>query len=135
MTFPSCFPVSSSQTHATFDFNSTPFVSQTYFTTRGQHKAMHSTLTPSQYKEVVPLLCRFSKHSHHKQIKHDALSQHPTEHTQKEVVKQGCYGSAEPLREKSTKYFKFSSQAVTLCSYYSRYINKEGGPHEEVGQQ
>ena len=70
--------------------------------TTQEKSATKIMLTPSQYKKVVPLLCCFSKHSHHKQIEHDTFSQHPAEYTQKEVVKQSCYSSAEPLRENST---------------------------------
>ncbi len=54
-------------------------------------------LTPSKWEEVVPLVRNSSKHPYHQQVEHDALSQHPAEHTQEQVVEERRHHCTQPL--------------------------------------
>ena len=53
--------------------------------------------TPSERKQVVPLVRNIAKHSDDQCVQHDSLCQHPAEHTQEQVVQYNCHCSTQPL--------------------------------------
>ena len=56
------------------------------------------SLTPANQQEEPPLLGQCAEDYHQHEEEHDALTQHPAEHGQEEVVQQGCHCRTQPLQ-------------------------------------